>query len=101
LHRPFSTESISKDVNEEDDHEVILESLNLSMMGNGRAKHTEAKMINPASIKQNRKRRMRKLTVILSQTTSRDSGEALHESCCSSLLARFASPMSCKSDIEM
>ena len=62
---------------------LILESLSPNVRGNGLAKHTEAKMMKPASIKQNRKRRMRKLTIVFSPTTSHGSGVALRESCSS------------------
>ena len=71
------------------------------MRDNGLVKHTEAKAMKPASIKQNKKRWMRKLTIMLLPPTRRGSGVVLRESCSSSLLVRFSSSMSRNSDVEI
>ena len=77
---------------------LIFESLNPRVRGNGLAKHTEANTMKPASIKQNRKKRMRKLTTVFLPTTSRGSGVVLRESCSSSRCRREAV---CDSDVEI
>ena len=68
------------------------------MRGNGLAKHTEAKMMKPASIKQNKKKRMRKLITVFLPTTNRGSGVVLGESCSSPFCRRVAV---CDSDVEI
>jgi len=80
---------------------LILDSLNLSVRGNGLAKHTDAKMMKLASIKQNKKRRMQKLTMTLLPLTRRGSGVVLRESCSLSLFVRFAGSISRNSDVEI
>ena len=77
---------------------LILESLSPNVRDNGLAKHTDAKTMKPASIKQNRKRRMRKSTIVFLPTPSRGSGVVLRESCSSSFCRRFAV---CDSDVEI
>ena len=77
---------------------LTFKSLSPTVRGNGLAKHTEANMMKPASIKQNRKKRVRILTIVFLPTTSRGSGVALHESCSSSFCMRFTV---CNSDVEI
>ena len=76
---------------------LILDSLNPSVRGNGLAKHTEAKVMKLASIKTNRKRRMRKSTIVFLPTPSCGSG-VLRESRSSSFCMRLAV---CNSDVEI
>ena len=80
---------------------LILESLSPNVRGNGLAKHTDAKMMKPTSIKQNKKRRMRNLTMTLLPLTRRGSGVVLRESCSLSSFVRFAGSMSRNSDVEI
>ena len=77
---------------------LILDSLSPDVRDNGLAKHTEAKTMKPASIKQNRKRRMRKSTIVFLPTPSRGSGVVLRESCSSSSCRRVTG---CDSDVEI
>ena len=77
---------------------LILDSLNSSVRSNGLAKHTEAKAMKLASIKQNKKRRMRKSTIVFLPTPSWGLGVVLRESCSSSFCMRFAV---CNSDVEI
>ena len=80
---------------------LILELLSPNVRGNGLAKHTEAKMMKPASIKQNKKRRMRNLTMMLLPPMRRGLGVVLRESCSLSLFVRFSGSMSRNSDVEI
>ena len=80
---------------------LILDSLNPSVRNNGLAKHTDAKMMKPTSIKQNKKRRIRNLTMTLSPPSRRGSGVVLRESCSSLLFVRFSNSMSRNSEVEI